>query len=549
VANKTDQISRRSFLEALGVSAGSSAMLRASTAMGLAAITTGCGGGGGSDANASPAPQTPPPPPSGGGGNSASPVPSDWPANAGANKSVIILGAGIAGMTCAFEMNKLGYTCTILEATNRAGGRNRTIRAGDQIEEIDSNQICNFDAEDNLYFNPGPARLPHHHEFILGYCREFGVELEVFTNDNKAALLHSTTAFGGQPQVARSMVTDTRGRITELLANAVNQNQLDQQFSDSDKANIIAMLRQYGDLDTQLNYTGSSRSGFEGQQDAGNPDRENLLSPKQLIELVNSNFWQSRQEFSQSINQQGTLLQPVGGMDNIAKAFEARVVNTITYEAVVTQIRKATNGVNVFYQEAAAVETSASADYCICTIPAPALATIPNDFSSAHQNAIQNFQYSQSGKLAFQSRRFWEQDHNIYGGISWTDQEITQIWYPNNGYGQDQGVIVGAYTFGSSAGESFAGQSPEQRISSGTSQGTQVHSEYANEVNRGISVSWPKVPFQLGAWGVSDPGVLVNADDNIYFAGEHLSILQGWQEGAVLSAYHAINGIVVNDTA
>ena len=64
-----------------------------------------------------------------------------------------------------------------------------------------------------------------------------------------------------------------------------------------------------------------------------------------------------------------------------------------------------------------------------------------------------------------------------------------------------------------------------------------------------LSVAWAKVPFQLGAWGVSDPGVLLTPDDSLFLAGEHLSILQGWQEGAILSAYHAIDGIVARDTA
>ncbi|MFT5500665.1 MAG: monoamine oxidase [Woeseiaceae bacterium] len=65
----------------------------------------------------------------------------------------------------------------------------------------------------------------------------------------------------------------------------------------------------------------------------------------------------------------------------------------------------------------------------------------------------------------------------------------------------------------------------------------------------GISISWPKVPFQRGAWGISDAGILLTPDGNIFFAGEHLSMLQGWQEGAILSAYHAIDAIVVRGTA
>ena len=160
------------------------------------------------------------------------------------------------------------------------------------------------------------------------------------------------------------------------------------------------------------------------------------------------------------------------------------------------------------------------------------------------QSEIVNFNYASAGKIAFQSRRFWEQDHNIYGGISWTNQAITQIWYPNSGFGQNNGVLVGAYIFGGPAGNTFANQTPQQRINDALAQGGNVHPGLNGEASRGISVAWPKVPFQLGAWGVSSPLTLLTPDERIVFAGEHLSILQGWQEGAILSAYHAIDLIV-----
>lgn len=53
-----------------------------------------------------------------------------------------ILGAGIAGMTAAYELSKAGYECTLLEARDRAGGRCWTIRSGDTINELDSSQSC-----------------------------------------------------------------------------------------------------------------------------------------------------------------------------------------------------------------------------------------------------------------------------------------------------------------------------------------------------------------------------------------------------------------------
>ncbi|MGH8167647.1 MAG: flavin monoamine oxidase family protein, partial [Woeseiaceae bacterium] len=184
-----------------------------------------------------------------------------------------------------------------------------------------------------------------------------------------------------------------------------------------------------------------------------------------------------------------------------------------------------------------------------CTIPATVLQNIANDFSSAHAAAIDSFAYTPAAKLAFQSRRFWEQDHNIYGGISWTTHDITQIWYPNYAFGKANGILIGAYPFGGAAGDLFAAQSPGERINSSIAAGMDLHTGYDSEVSRGISVAWAKVPFQLGAWGISEPGILLTADGNIHFAGEHLSILQGWQEGAILSAYHAIDAVGARDSA
>jgi len=534
---------RREFLASIGRVAGTGAMLRAIAAMGLGGTAASCG-----SSSAAPG--------SGGGGNppapspaSHSPRPGDWPAGIGNGRTVVILGAGVAGMTASLEMTRLGYSCTVLEATARAGGRNRTIRSGDVVQEVDSTQVCNFDLDDGLYFNAGPARIAHHHEFLLGYCREFGVPLESFINDNRAALLHSSTAFGGQPQLARRVIADTRGHIARLLATAINQNALDQELTATDRNNVLQMLRDFGDLGANFAYSGSSRAGFPGQENTGSRQRGERLSPLDVQSLAADAFWQQRQDFTQGLDQQPTMLQPVGGMDRIVQAFEERVIQSIVYEARVTEVRKLAAGVRIVYEDRTGTAASLDADHCICTIPAPILKDIANDFSPEHRTAISGFQYSSAVKVAFQSNRFWERSHNLYGGISWTTQDITQLWYPSHGYGRPTGVVVASYIFGGAAGNTFTALAPAQRLNSTISQAGNVHPEFGTEAGRGISVAWAKVPFQLGAWGVSNPGTLLTADDRIYFAGEHLSILQGWQEGAILSAYHAIDLAVSRDSA
>jgi monoamine oxidase len=401
--------------------------------------------------------------------------------------------------------------------------------------------------DDDLYFNAGPSRIAQHHEFLLGYCRDFGVELETFTNDNRGAWLHSPNAFGGQPQVARKLIADQRGGIAQLLSTAIDQNALDMELTATDKANIVAMLRQFGDLDTGNQYISTPRAGFPGQEDVGSRRRGELLAPRQLQQLVTEFFWELRLSFSQGFDQQPTMLQPVGGMDKIARAFEARVINNIVFGARVTGIRKTAGGTRIVYEDRFGTMTTIDADYCIVTIPAPVLTSIANDFSAPHSAEIAGFQYSSAVRVAFQSSRFWELEHNIYGGITWTDQDITQIWYPNYGFHKANGVVVGAYIFDAPSGTTFTNLAPQQRVDTTLLQATNVHPQFSGQAVHGVSVAWKKVPYQMGGWGTSGPSVLLAADDNIFFAGEHISPLQGWQEGAILSAYSAIDRVVDRD--
>src|SRR5262249_3707058 len=67
---------------------------------------------------------------------------------------VVVLGAGVAGLSAAYELGKAGYACTVLEARDRVGGRNWTVRRGTKVEMTDgSRQVCEF--EEGLYWNAG----------------------------------------------------------------------------------------------------------------------------------------------------------------------------------------------------------------------------------------------------------------------------------------------------------------------------------------------------------------------------------------------------------
>src|SRR5258707_13242837 len=88
------------------------------------------------------------------------------PEGGGAGKTIVILGAGVAGLTAAYELKKRnsGYDVIILEAQHRPGGRSYTVRTGDKIVEKHGGetweQTCRFDKDQ--YLNAGPGRIPYH---------------------------------------------------------------------------------------------------------------------------------------------------------------------------------------------------------------------------------------------------------------------------------------------------------------------------------------------------------------------------------------------------
>ena len=519
----TTKMTKRQFLQSVGAAAGVAAVYRSMNALGLVRSPTA---------------------------QAATP---DLAPGSGGGKRVAILGAGISGLVAAYELSKAGYECTILEATNRAGGRNLTARSGDIIREEDSRQWVGFDPEEHLYANMGPARIPHHHTAILGYCKEFGVELEVFTNDNRAAFFHHLEHFDGNPVVARQVMTDTRGYLAELLAKAVNRNALDDTLTGEDKERLLDLLRSYGDLDPADDlYMGSGRGGHQGEYVHAGLAPGEVNDPLDFSQLLSSDFWEYKLHFSQFLDQNPTLLQPVGGMDAIVDAFEERLEHLIRYRSIVRAIRKTTDGVRIVYRRRRRGMRVLEADFAICTIPAPVLKDIPNDFSPETQAAIESIEFSKAVKIGFQARRrFWEEDHGIYGGISWTDQDITQLWYPPYGYQRDKGIIMGAYIWDDEPGLRYTAMTPAERLQAAIAEGEALHPGYAAEIEAGVSRAWPKVRFQRGGWPASyqPPARLRQPDGAIYVAGDQLRALPGWQEGAALAAHAAVQAINEQVTA
>ncbi len=261
---------------------------------------------------------------------------------------VVILGAGMAGLAAAHELRKAGYACTVLEARERVGGRNWTIRQGAHVDMNDgSRQVCEFSP--GQYWNPGPARIPSHHQAMLGYCRELGVPLEVVVNTSRGARLLNPAANGGKPIEMRQAANDTRGKVSELLTKAIDGGALDQELTPHDKERMIDFLKRYGDLKPDRIYRGSERAGLKTLPGAGQQVSV-AREPVPLGTLLDIDLW-SALLFEDVFNFQATMFQPVGGMDQIALAFARKLKPLIRLNAPVTSIKRKNEGVVVSYRD------------------------------------------------------------------------------------------------------------------------------------------------------------------------------------------------------
>ncbi len=511
-------MSRRQLLSMIGASAGGAAMYQAMASLGLAA-------------------------------DSGFKAPIQLSA-APAGASVLVLGAGIAGMVAAYELRSAGYQVQVLEYNARPGGRNWTLRGGDRYTELGGfTQECRFDP--GLYINPGPWRLPYHHHGMLSYCKRLGVALEPFVQTNYNAYLHRS---GGKPQRFRSVRADYNGHVAELLAKVTRSKQLDAEVGAEDQQRLLESLRSWGALDKNFAYVkgpmSSDRRGFDKDPGGGLGGRPAFSEPVALNDLLRSGVWQAL-ALCDVYDMQSTIFQPVGGMGMVGQAFARELGPMIRYNAKVVDIRQDERGVSVTFADTAAPTSrhTARADWCVCTIPLSILGQIPMQVGAPMAEAIAACPYAASVKVGLQfKRRFWEQDEQIFGGITYTDLPISNISYPSSGYfGDGKGVLLGGYLWGMDAAN-FTAMSPEERVAKAVEYGGQIHPQYPREFDNGVSVAWHRSPFTLGCFGIWTEEArakhyenLCGFDGRIVLAGEHASYLPGWQEGALTSALDAID--------
>ena len=376
--------------------------------------------------------------------------------------------------------------------------------------------------------------------------RELGIPLEVEVNTTRSSLLQSDKANGGKPIVQRKAINDTRGHVAERLSKCIQKGALDADFTVQDRRRMKEFLGVYGPLDKAGAYVGSGRAGMKTTPGAGKQEEIDEL-PLDMRTLLDGNFWDGML-YEENWPWQATMMQPVGGMDRIPYAFAASLGPIIQYNSPVTEIRKTTTGVKISYTHGGQTQ-QLSADYCICALPFSMLKKIPNDFSASFKHAIDGCTMGGVVKIPWESRRFWETDFNIYGGLSFLSQGLSPVWYPSSRLMHPTGIVVAGYLMDEIEIPGFPSLSLEEKFAASRLCIEKLHPGFGKELRNPIYCGWNQVKWNEGSWVLEyggGPGGydrLIEADGPIYMAGDSVSNVVGWQEGAALSARRAVSMI------
>ncbi|HEY2207616.1 MAG TPA: FAD-dependent oxidoreductase [Pseudonocardia sp.] len=484
--------------------------------------------------------------------------PADFSLAGKAAGKVVILGGGVAGLGAAYELGKAGYDCTVLEASDRVGGRNYTIRGGATHTDLDGKtQKVRF--SDGQYMNTGPGRIASW-MVTMDYCRELGVPVEVFANNSLDSFIYREKEGmkPGQAVRRRAARADTYGYVAELLAKATDQGALDKQLNAADKDKLLDFLHDFGDISKKKDndpagshvYKGGERRGY--QQWPGAAGEKGVQAKPPTLSQVLASGVQKDLTFNLEFKHDEVMFQPVGGMDAIPMAL-ARVVGAdkIKLGCPVTAVTTAPDKVSVTYRDRNNAEQRIDADYCIATLPPHLMAKVAHNLGNDVQRGLTRFGMETAGKIGLEYRtRWWEFQDRIYGGLSETDMDIDHIWYPSHGLHGERGVVIGYYNTGKHA-DSYTPMSPADREKRALVQGMKIHGpKYRSELLNSFSIAWARERFIEGGWakipgGPEDPvyGALNKGSGRVYFAGDWLSHLVSWQHGSFTSMRKAVTAL------
>jgi len=454
---------------------------------------------------------------------------------------VLVLGAGISGLVVAYELGKLGYDFRVLEARDRVGGINWTVRRGSEHTEINGErQLCAFD--EGQYLNVGPWRIPYTHTGVLNYCKELGVALQIFLNEADNSYFYYEGSAAGPLSTKRVRLREVKadmiGYTNELLVKAINQRELDLPLTADDTQRFVSFLVAQGYLDTSDRRYKSFVSRGTG-------------SPYQFAELLQSGFGSRLRSIPASDGTTAApMFHPAGGMDQIPKAFQRAIgADRFTFNADIQSVHQTDTEVEVIYLETkSGRKTRVAADYVIACLPLSVLAGVDITLSPEMMQAVRATTYSDSAKLGLaMKRRFWEEDDQIFGGHLYSNLPLGEFSYPSSDFFSRKGVLLGLYA-NATVGD-LINQPVKARVEHVLTHASKVHPQIRQEFESAYAVWWRRVKYSQGGFAtgaaIARREQLSRVENRIVMgcAATAPQSEPDWQEGAVAAGWQALRSL------
>ena len=450
-------------------------------------------------------------------------------------KKVIVIGAGMAGLTAAYELQRAGHEPFILEAQARVGGRVYTLR--DPFSQ-------------GLYAEVGAMRIPRTHTLTMAYIEKFGLSVSPFTMNNPNAYYfiggrrYRVAEAKANPDVLGFDVgPHERGKTADQLWAAAIMPIVKRLEREGQTA-WPAIVAEYDEYSTREFLESCSWS-------QGAIEMFGLLEDQEA--LLNSSFLELLRE--EVGNYYTDMVEIDGGMDHLPQAFLPALQSRIHYGAKMIALDQTPDSVTVHYQTRAA-RKAVTGDYAIVTVPFPVLRHVEaiKPFSRAKQRAIRQLHYDASAKILLQCRRrFWEEDDKIFGGGTITDLPIRVVYYPDHARETGRGIILASYTWSEDA-HRWGSLANHDRVRQALEDMAQIHPQIMEEFEVGATQMWHQDEFAGGAFALFDPEQqtllyddIIAPEGRIHFAGEHASLAHAWIQGAIESGLRA--AVEVNHAA
>ena len=441
----------------------------------------------------------------------------------GPRKRVVVLGAGMAGLAAAFELDAVGHDVTVLEARTRPGGRVLTLREP---------------FADGLYAEAAATRIASTSDWTMKYVRQFGLELVPFRPTGLADVYHVrgqrlVPGVSGEPEWPVPLSPEER----RLGLAGIRERYLTSVLPEIGNAGIPdappVALRKFD----RVTYTEFLREqgASPGAVELLNLGvSENVSALQRLRALV----WRSAATAWWRI---------AGGNDRLPIAFATSLASRISYGTPVLRIRHDASGVIVTYRQADTVR-ELRADHAICTIPFPVLRHLDiAPLSDAKRRAIAELPYPDVTKIMIQTRsRFWRKAG--LSGFAQTDLPLPEVWNLSEGQPGQRGLLM-AYIAGPRA-KLPDGLSVDDRVAWALGYMTRLFPELPDEYEGGTSYQWIEDPWARGAYPAYAPSQVIDlfpavrqSEGRLHFAGDHASVWPGWMQGALESGNRAARTI------